>query len=356
MTAETYGIPREIATRWRASAPLLCSGLPLVLGVPWGMPTLSVLTYNVKLLPAHVKIGVRPRGIPRGFYETGLRGLKDEDRVTRLIKRLCTGEWDIVCLQEVYQEGARKRLADAFAAEGYNLVAHASDRDLFHEDSGLFLASKLPIVWHRFEEFAASAGSDTWSDKGVLCARIDASSRFGKVPHELYFFGTHLQSSNVHWPVRQLQLLQLQRFVRTCIGSPKPNAAAAILAGDFNVAAEAQVLGSTNLAPTAAYRSMLELLDYPRDAYRQAHAAKPGVTRDASVNYTMTRDVESQVERIDYVFSFDAVPESHSEAVGNRLLSLHCKEASVLPFESDDDDGGTRHLSDHFGVAATFVR
>lgn len=318
------------------------------------VPALSVLTYNVKLLPAHVKIGVRPRGVPRGFYETDGQALKDEDRVTRLIERLCTGEWDIVCLQEVFQEGARKRLAEAFEAAGYELVARSSDNDLFHEDSGLFLASKLPIVWHRFEEFAASAGSDGWSDKGVLCARIDASSRFGNRPHELYFFGAHLQSSNVHWPVRQLQLLQIRRFIKACIGSPKPNAAAAILAGDFNVAGEAQVLGSTDLAPTAAYRSMLELLDYPRDAYRRAHAAKPGVTRDASVNYTMTRDVETQVERIDYVFSFDAIPESGSEAVGDRLFSLECKHASVLPFESEDDDGRMRHLSDHFGVEASF--
>lgn len=318
------------------------------------MPSLSVLTYNVKLLPAHVKLGVRPRGIPRGFYEGGDQGLKDEDRVTRLIERLCTGEWDIVCLQEVFQEGARKRFADAFEAEGYELVANSSDNDLFHEDSGLFLASKLPIVWHRFEEFAANAGSDAWSDKGVLCARLDASSRFGTQPHELYFFGTHLQSSLVHWPVRQLQLLQLQRFIQSCIGTPKPNHAAAILSGDFNVAGEALVLGSADLAPTAAYRSMLELLDYPRDAFRQTHPAAPGVTRDASLNYTMTRDVESQVERIDYVFTFDAVPESDKEAVGDRLFPLKCKYAAVRPFESDDEDGRSRHLSDHFGVEATF--
>lgn len=318
------------------------------------MATVSVLTYNVKLLPAHVKIGVRPRGIPRGFYETGEQGLKDEDRVTQLIERLCTGEWDVVCLQEVFQENARKRFAEAFIAAGYELVAHSSDNDLFHEDSGLFLASKLPIVWHRFEEFAANSGSDAWSDKGVLCARLDASTRFGTRPHELYFFGAHLQSGVVQWPVRQLQLLQLQRFIRTCIGAPKPNHAAAILAGDFNVAAEAQVLGSTDLAPTAAYRSMLELLDYPRDAFRMAHPAAPGVTRDASLNHTMTRDVESQVERIDYVFSFDAIPESDKESVGERLHSLQCTYAAVRPFESSDDDQRTRHLSDHFGVQATF--
>lgn len=318
------------------------------------MSSLSVLTYNVKLLPAHVKLGVRPRGIPRGYYETGEQGLHDEDRVTRLIERLCTGEWDIVCLQEVFQEGARKRFTTAFEALGYELVAHSSDNDPFHEDSGLFLASKLPIVWHRFEEFAACAGSDALSDKGVLCARVDASAHFGGRPHELYVFAAHLQSSVVHWPVRQLQLLQLQRFIKTCIGSPKPNNAAAILAGDFNVAGEAQALGSMELHPTAAYRSMLEILDYPRDAFRQAHPAKPGVTRDASLNYTMTRDVESQVERIDYVFSFDAVPESDKEAVGDRLFSLTCKHAAVLPFESEDDDNRMRHLSDHFGVEATF--
>ena len=314
------------------------------------MPTLCVLTYNVKLLPAQVKLGVPPLGIPLGSYETDDQGLCDDERVTRLIKRLCTGEWDVVCLQEVFQEGARKRFAKAFAAEGYELVARSSDNDLFNEDSGLFFASKLPIVWHRFAEFDACAGSDALADKGVLCARLDASTHFGGRPHELYFFGTHLQSGGEHWAVRQLQLRQVQRFIKACAGTPKPASAAVILAGDFNVAGDSPEQDSVD----SSFQSMAEILDYPRDAFREIHPAAPGVTRDASLNYTMIREEETQVERIDYVFAFDAVPESEKATVREPLFSLTCKRAAVLPFESEDEDGRMRHLSDHFGVEATF--
>ncbi|MEM7606579.1 MAG: endonuclease/exonuclease/phosphatase family protein, partial [Myxococcota bacterium] len=311
------------------------------------------LVYNVKLLPPHVKLGIRPRGRPIGFWERGSTRLSDKVRAGHLVRAMLATDSDVICLQEVFDEGARRRFTRAFEAAGYEVFAKASAGDLFNEDSGLFFASRMPIVWHRFDEFSAKAGPDAWSDKGVTCVRLDMASRWGNRPHALYVFNTHLQGGS-QAAVRELQLAQIRHFVQRCLGEPKAGSSAAMLFGDLNVSAEHEARvdtmagPTTALVPTMQYRTMRALLDQPRDLWRERnHGA--GFTRDGTVNRTMTRRVDNAQHRIDYALAFDAVPEESPESEGAALVSLRCLAAEVLPF-NELIGGRKHHLSDHFGV------
>lgn len=311
------------------------------------MSELRVLSYNVKLLPPHVKLGVAPRGLPIGFWERGQHATPDEARAKAIGAAILAGGWDVVCLQEVFEESTRGILRKAFARAGYEVVDKAHDGDLLNEDSGLFVASKLKVVWHRFEEFCAKEGSDALADKGVLGLCLKTPRSWKAKPHQLFLFATHLQASGDQ--TRRAQLRQLQRFIRGMLHPvPKKRSVSAILVGDMNVRAEEICTGCQGLTTTGEYRAMMSILDHPRDLFREVNGNAHGATWDGERNPRMIRGNDRRSMRIDYAFAYDFVPEDDPHADLARLKKLHCKAAQVEPFQV-----GKLALSDHYGVAAT---
>ncbi|HJK89896.1 MAG TPA: sphingomyelin phosphodiesterase [Polyangiaceae bacterium LLY-WYZ-15_(1-7)] len=309
---------------------------------------IQVLTYNVKLLPAYAKLVVTPKRVPEGWWERGAGRQKDAQRAEAILKALVKGSWDVIVLQELYPEPIRDRFREVFEQKGWETTPALGD-DLLNEDSGLFVASRLPFVTCRFQEFDAKIGFDALSDKGVVALRLDTSKVWKDACEGLYLFGTHLQSDDEHYPVRLLQLDQLARLAHQTL-EPLPEArrkkVAAMALGDFNVRAETAVIGMPGASvPTPEYAAMLSLLGRPRDLYRHVNPQDAGFTWDGTVG-TMTRPSDDDRKRIDYAFAFDWVPQPKKESEPSRLLPLHCSDAHVAPFFVDG-----RHLSDHFGVS-----
>jgi endonuclease/exonuclease/phosphatase family metal-dependent hydrolase len=303
---------------------------------------LRLLSWNVKMLPAIAKLGVPPLGDLRGWWE--LDGFVDRDRARVIAKRLAKGDWDVIVLQELFDEDARAVIRKALEKRGY--ATHGPfGNDLFNDDSGLFVASRLPVTALAFHEFGAKAGADALVDKGVCGAILRTQAVWGTKAHSLYVFGTHLQASERHHPVRVRQIAELRRFVGKALAAPKdPHRVASLALG---VVAESPLVGDGHITPTSPYRQLLEMMERPRDLFRARHATDPGYTFDGTLN-TMSRRSEDERERIDYAFGFDFVPTLRDETQPASLVALECREAKVETFEE-----GGRHLSDHFGVSVS---
>ncbi len=310
--------------------------------------SLRLLTWNVKFLPKYAKMVLKPFG-PTAWWETGGRA-SDEVRAERCLKAMLAGDWDVIALQELFEEGIRAKYRAAFEAAGYTTTP-ALGNDVLHEDSGLFVASRIPMHWFRFVEYAAKWGQDALSDKGIGVFCLDTSTIWGPERHSLYLFPTHLQSDDRHYAVRLLQLDQLRSVIHATLARvPDLDAVSAIACGDFNVRAEQPVLGVPGAAvATSEYAALQELLGRPRDVFREAHPAAPGFTWDGKIN-AMTRDNDNDQKRLDYIFAFDFVPQPLREAQTAALGRLDCSAVAMEPFL-----GSERHLSDHFGVSASFA-
>ena len=60
----------------------------------------------------------------------------------------------------------------------------------YFTDSGLLIASKLPVLESGFERFHGGAHIDAGAAKGIMYAKLQVGSR------QLYVFNTHLQASH----------------------------------------------------------------------------------------------------------------------------------------------------------------
>lgn len=282
---------------------------------------LRILTLNVKMLP-------------------GPFGEGDDDivRAERLAATILASrpKFDVVCLQEVFDEDVRDVFIRRFAP--YALVPKVDDGDIFHEDSGLFFASRFAIRGHRFVEFDDKAGDDAFADKGIFAARLDTQSVLGA---QLCVFHTHLQGAydgpTHHADVRKKQLTQIRRFLELSVGRTQPGRTAVLLAGDLNVVGD-----------TPEHADMLACLGSPRDVYREAND-DPGYTFDGVENHDMLGDDERNVrQRLDYVMAFDAV---RVRGIA-QPVKLRCLEVVAAKLFKPLVGGVCQ--SDHFGVDVTY--
>jgi endonuclease/exonuclease/phosphatase family metal-dependent hydrolase len=249
------------------------------------LPTFTILSYNTKLLPG--------------------RGAAVAAGIGRAIRR-----FDVLCLQEVFGEAERFSLAASLRRTHPHRIEKADSGGWIGQDSGLFLASGFRIDAWRFVEWRAARGWDRWTDKGALLARL----RVGR-SKRLTVVNAHLQSDRRRVGesayIRRVQLRQLARFV----GRPR---GATVLAGDFNVPGD-----------TAEHAAMLRALGSPRDLFREACPADPGLTWDSTENPLIPRRDKDRL-RLDYLLAYGRG-------------APRCRWIRVDPLG---------HRSDHFGVAA----
>jgi endonuclease/exonuclease/phosphatase family metal-dependent hydrolase len=286
-------------------------------------PSIRILTYNTAMVPG-----------PGG-----------EARARRIANAILGAQpaFDVLCLQEVFDEDIREILAKKLRPTFPHVVAKSDAGDLLNEDSGLFFATRFPILGHKFQEFAEAepATTDALSDKGVFGARLDVSARVPK--KELLVFSTHLQSSAAYWEVREKQLAQIRRVIQKSHDLRK---AATILVGDFNVVGERK--DGAKLRPTTEYGRMLARLNYPRDLFREMNPADPGFTWDPTKNREMIPKDDDDHERLDYLLAFDHVPVADDASPRVPIPRLYCSEACLA---MGPEVG--KKLSDHFAMTAT---
>lgn len=288
------------------------------------------------------------------------RGKVDVRRAAKIAEALAneTDGFDIVCLQEVFTESSRDIFRSELAARFPHQIPRCCPPSRFWTASGLFFASRFPIVSEpRFEIFReyAALSSDVFAMKGIFGVQIDVSSALrsraqdADAPPErvhAVVLNTHLQSMPIWRNHRLLQLDQIRRFFLDELDGLSAMSTAAFLCGDMNISGE--VVPSTPLQPTAAYAAMQARLATTEDTFRTRHPHDPGFTWDGADNAWIPTFPASSgdKERLDYILSFPKAPDPVSPV---DLRRLTCTDAAVEKFGHDR----TTRLSDHFGVSAT---
>eukprot|EP00754_Rhynchopus_humris_P015578 Rhum_TRINITY_DN14462_c13_g1::Rhum_TRINITY_DN14462_c13_g1_i1::g.90858::m.90858 len=304
--------------------------------------SLTLYSHNVYFLPTIARL-----------VTSGREALqKDRLRAEALSRHIVSSGYDFVCLQEMFRQGPRRLVRDRLALDGYHVVERFNENGTFSTNSGLFFASRYPLVHHDFHEFphATFGTSDFLARKGVGMSVVDVGC--GK---KAAIFFTHTQAETSGAAARQLQL---QRCVVWMCAKLKSLAAAGVvdlqstavlLAGDLNVDGNAGAAGAAPAAGTMSAAST-EAADSGDESTCTAAAAASPVARCGSsgsefeamlatmrrphdlLRYSVGDDAISEVQtccdsgRLDYIFSWrlcdgtaDAQTDEHAARQSRRL-------------------------------------
>jgi endonuclease/exonuclease/phosphatase family metal-dependent hydrolase len=256
---------------------------------------LRLLTFNVHMLP--------PFASPQ--------------RAAAVARAVRERAYDVVCLQEVFDEDARAVFVRELAADFRHLVPEAGGAG-WRDDSGLFFAAQPVLRSSAFEEFdfpIPTPGFDFLATKGVLGVHLEHGN--DGMSFDLLVFDTHLDSMLA--TTRKQQLGRLRNFVlQTVAQMPDPARTAVLIAGDLNVRGGAEIL---------EYRHMLDLLGEPRDLYVEGGDGNGGYTHPVS----------SPRRRLDYWLALDSIVLNGEP---QPLAPVELLSVQVGPFDD-------RELSDH---------
>jgi endonuclease/exonuclease/phosphatase family metal-dependent hydrolase len=296
------------------------------------------LTYNLAMLPSPL-------------------GTAKEKRAEEFVKKIMKKPvYDIIGLQEIFAEEIRDYLTRYLKEHYPYIVGKSGSPNPLNQDSGLFFASKFPIMRHTFQEFHDKSffTPDKIADKGILAVRFEFGSAADAADATiLRVFLTHLQSRNSEFKTREKQLTQLRRFITqsSTPGKNRKNPAKiyTILLGDFNVTGD----------NGEEYRKMLDLLDYPRDLFREKNPKRKGFSWNSQENLFLKSVYEddNDMQRLDYVFSYDHIPYvyKHKQHESVKLGKVVCHSCGIFKPKSSGNSGelpGKWDLSDHYGVEA----
>jgi len=271
------------------------------------------------------------------------------ERVERVVRRLLARrDVDVIVLVELYDEGARahavSRLKDAYPW----IVSRAGGGSFLPEDSGILVASRLPIVergrpriaFRPFRTRGPMTRSDFWAAKGVLGVELRLDEE-----RTLCLLATHLMADyevvGQYEHVRRSQLAEVVTFAREfCRDVPGGCCTSTVLVGDLNVPAERVVPEgrgiATRLEPTAEYERMLELLLHPTDLYRASHPRGPGWTWNHDP-FAPGADPVLPRMRLDYAFHLTGL------AAHARPAHLSLADCALVTHEQG--------IADHRGLA-----
>lgn len=297
---------------------------------------LHIITFNVEMLPS-------PIGDDKN----------NRTRAEKICQKLNEAEYDIICLQELFDEDMRAIFAKKLKNKYPRQIKKADAGDIFRQDSGLFIASKHPFIFHEslyhFEEFFNCGKTDCAAEKGVLAVRFDLAAIKDKF--ELILYNTHLQSDHAFVgefrDVRIKQLEQIRRLLQKSMSRIIParrDDTAALLVGDTNITGDSEEC-----------LDLLRILEYGRDLFREIYddiQNNSGYTWDCKLNKNMIPSSDKDQLRLDYIIALDHIP---TEEAGDSmdLYSLNCQECSVQMFGEENELNS--RLSDHFAVEAVLT-
>ena len=193
------------------------------------MPLDSNALTELKILTANILCF--PDDLP--YLYGGMRPWKM--RIDLLVDVIIDADADIVCLQEVWDPEAMHalvdKLKDSYAFFLYNAGDPAGTMHVRNMgyNSGLFLASKLPLETSEFLRFPRSIPEG--SNRGVLTATLRGGNQ------SITLFNTHLQhgDSVEQVAIRKEQLLFCYEHLRNIVSPASSSHAIGILAGDLNI-------------------------------------------------------------------------------------------------------------------------
>ncbi|WP_433332186.1 sphingomyelin phosphodiesterase [Spirillospora sp. CA-294931] len=209
-------------------------------------PPLKVISYNLMLLP--------------------VAGTGNQTRADLLAKAGLLRDYDVIVLQEMFQNGVSDPFLDGLAGSHPHrtpvMGRSKSGWDqtlgdysaLTPEDGGVVVLSKYPITRKIQYVYDDACGADWWANKGFVYTTLDV----GGTP--AHVVGTHAQAtdstcSTSPAAIRRSQFTELDAFLD---GRRIPAAEQVLIAGDYNV---------DRFDGTSEYRDTLALLDAAAPSY-----------------------------------------------------------------------------------------
>merc|ERR1712216_726453 len=122
-----------------------------------GNTRINMLTYNIQMLP--------------GFLHQGAADIERAESIAERINS-ASPRFDIVALQEVFDDSSRTILDHQLRTQ-FNLIASSGgNKNNTIINSGLFFASRFPIIGNHFTRFSCGpltpSSVDALADKGYL--------------------------------------------------------------------------------------------------------------------------------------------------------------------------------------------
>jgi len=232
--------------------------------------TLRFLTWNVFLMPP--LIGESPR---------------NRERASVIADVLSEEEFDVLCLQKVFDGAAREVLEQKLAPRYPYRFGPANDSCSLKLNSGVFIASRVPLGGRREIQFDPCGAVECFSRKGAMYLE----GTCGPVPFRLV--ATHLQGDEgkeyaiMSHHIRQSQL----RAIRDELIAPhRAPATPFILCGDFCTPRFTEPYRREH----PHYASMLRILG-------AENGAEPRVTLDDSRANQLAMELTGRKNELDYI-------------------------------------------------------
>ncbi|XP_035527492.1 sphingomyelin phosphodiesterase 5 [Morone saxatilis] len=183
------------------------------------------------------------RSAPRALLSQGLR---QQDNVPWEVSSLFPANLDILCLEEVFDKRAAQKLTQVlrpvFGHILYDVGVYAcqppctcSSFKFFN--SGLFLASRFPVLEAQYRCFPNSCGEDALAAKGLLSAKVLIGRNQKQKTVVGYFNCTHLHAPEGDGEIRCEQLNMVTKWIgdfQAANKHPDEDVVFDVLCGDFN--------------------------------------------------------------------------------------------------------------------------
>lgn len=153
---------------------------------------------------------------------------------------------DILCLEEVFDKRAAQKLTQAlrpvFGHILYDVGVYAcqppcSCSSFKFFNSGLFLASRFPVLEAQYHCFPNSRGEDALAAKGLLSAKVLIGKNQNQKRVVGYFNCTHLHAPEGEGEIRCEQLNMVTKWIgdfQAANRQPDEDVVFDVLCGDFN--------------------------------------------------------------------------------------------------------------------------
>jgi len=270
--------------------------------------SLSILTWNIFMMPEWVNES--PRNQPRA---------------AAIAATLLEQDFDIVCLQKVFDSKARAILDRALAARYPHRYGPANDGCLLL-NSGVWVLSRYPLTDYQEIEFAKCSSWECFSRKGALLL----SGTCGSTPFRL--IATHLQGEDSsaftlkNQAIRAEQMLQIKsRLIAPHLEARVPF----IVCGDFGTPRFEGGRGRES----QSYRDMLSTLGVQ-------NGPEPRITLD-EIDNELAKSPSARQNEVDYIL------------IRQNGFELRADRARCI-FKRDGWDPLQHHtdLSYHYAVSA----